>query len=153
METNGGKSPEIELDGSRGARVGIGAAVHAPDHFGHGRSEEERALCADIDAMAADVASVARLAAGHDPGVPLALVGHSMGGLITTRLMQLDPPDPAAVVLSGRFIGGIPPSSRRSRWTRCPTFRSTRRCSHGIPHGGSDRGEVLSDLTRFLVGV
>lgn len=88
--------------------VGEGAAVFALDHAGHGRSEGERALIPDGDVMAADLHAVADAARERHPGLPVVLIGHSMGGLIATRFAQLNPGELAALVLSGPVIGGNP---------------------------------------------
>jgi len=88
--------------------VAIGAVVYAPDHFGHGRSEGERALLADPDLLVDDFGSVADLAAGHHPGLPVVVIGHSMGGIVATRHAQRRGPQLAAVVLSAPVIGGNP---------------------------------------------
>jgi alpha-beta hydrolase superfamily lysophospholipase len=85
-----------------------GAAVYAPDHLGHGRSEGERALVERVDDMVNDLDAVARKARDDHPGLPLALIGHSMGGLLATRFAQLHGSRLAALVLSGPAIGGNP---------------------------------------------
>jgi alpha-beta hydrolase superfamily lysophospholipase len=83
-----------------------GAAVYAPDHVGHGRSEGERALVADGEALTADLHAVAERARAEHPGLPVVLLGHSMGGLVAARYAQRHPGELAALVLSGPVIGG-----------------------------------------------
>jgi alpha-beta hydrolase superfamily lysophospholipase len=90
------------------ALVADGAVVYAPDHLGHGRSEGERALVEDGEDMVADLALVGERAASKHPGVPVVLIGHSMGGLIATRYAQQHGGGLAALVLSGPVIGGNP---------------------------------------------
>ena len=85
-----------------------GAAVYAPDHLGHGRSEGERALVERVDDMVDDLDAVARKASGDHPDVLLVLIGHSMGGLLATRYAQRHGSRLAALVLSGPAIGGNP---------------------------------------------
>jgi alpha-beta hydrolase superfamily lysophospholipase len=85
-----------------------GGAVYAPDHMGHGLSEGERALIEDVEETADDLAAVAAMARAAHPGLPVVLLGHSMGGLIATRLAQRDPSAFQAFALSGPFIGGNP---------------------------------------------
>lgn len=85
-----------------------GAAVYAPDHHGHGRSEGERALVDDLDKGVDDLHLVAGHAAAENPGLPTVLIGHSMGGLIATRYAQRFGDELAALVLSGPAIGGNP---------------------------------------------
>ncbi|MGQ0467978.1 MAG: lysophospholipase [Sporichthyaceae bacterium] len=84
-----------------------GAVVYAPDHRGHGESAGEPALVVDVDALAHDLERVATAACQSHPGLPLAVVGHSMGGLVATRYAQIYP-DIAALALSGPAIGGNP---------------------------------------------
>src|SRR3954468_9824782 len=62
-----------------------GAAVYAPGPSGPGRSEGERALAEDLEGAVSDLHLVAERAAAEHPGLPTALVGHSMGGLIAAR--------------------------------------------------------------------
>ena len=86
--------------------VSEGAVVYAPDHIGHGLSEGERALVAQGEALTADLHLVAEIARGAHPGLPVVLIGHSMGGIVATRFAQKHPGELAALVLSGPVIGG-----------------------------------------------
>ncbi|MGW7792275.1 alpha/beta hydrolase [Streptomyces tricolor] len=88
-----------------GVLTGHGAAVYAPDHAGHGRSAGERVLIEDFEDVVTDVHTVAELARTARPGLPLVLVGHSMGGLITARYAQRYGDEPSALILSGPVIG------------------------------------------------
>src|SRR5205814_925884 len=65
-----------------------GAAVYGPDHLGHGRSAGERVVIADVEHVVDDVVRVVERAQAACPGLPVVLLGHSMGGLIATRLAQ-----------------------------------------------------------------
>ncbi|NEA99280.1 alpha/beta hydrolase [Streptomyces sp. SID13726] len=82
-----------------------GAAVLGPDHVGHGRSAGERVLIEDFEDVVTDVHTVADLARSIHPGVPLVMVGHSMGGLVAARFAQRYGDELAALVLSGPVIG------------------------------------------------
>jgi alpha-beta hydrolase superfamily lysophospholipase len=62
--------------------VADGYAAYAIEHRGHGRSEGPRALIDRISNAVADLDSLVVLAAGEHPGVPVFLLGHSMGGAI-----------------------------------------------------------------------
>ncbi|MEU6418848.1 alpha/beta hydrolase [Streptomyces spiralis] len=82
-----------------------GAAVYAPDHMGHGRSAGERVVVTDFEDVVTDVHAVADLARAAHPRLPLVLVGHSMGGLISSRYAQRYGEELTALVLSGPVIG------------------------------------------------
>ncbi|KAF2776034.1 alpha/beta hydrolase [Streptomyces sp. OM5714] len=88
-----------------GVLTGHGAAVYAPDHTGHGRSEGERVVVEDFEDVVIDVHAVAGLARAAHPGLPVVMVGHSMGGLIASRYAQRHPGELTALVLSGPVIG------------------------------------------------
>jgi alpha-beta hydrolase superfamily lysophospholipase len=88
--------------------VAEGATVYAPDFEGHGLSQGDRARFDSVDDLADELASVDKAARGAHPGLPVILLGHSLGGLISTRFVQRDKPDLAALVLSGPVVGGNP---------------------------------------------
>jgi alpha-beta hydrolase superfamily lysophospholipase len=90
------------------ALVNDGAVVFALDHHGHGRSEGERASVSDPEDFTLDLDTLVERARGEHPGLPLVLIGHSMGGLIATRYAQQHSGKLAALVLSGPVIGGNP---------------------------------------------
>ncbi|MDF5754209.1 alpha/beta fold hydrolase [Spongiactinospora sp. TRM90649] len=68
-----------------------------------GRSEGGRVLIEDFEDVVADVRAVEDLARAARPGVPVVVIGHSMGG--TARYAQRHGGDLAALVLSGPVIG------------------------------------------------
>jgi alpha-beta hydrolase superfamily lysophospholipase len=88
------------------ALVANGAAVYAVDHVGHGKSEGERVLIADFERVVDDLHEVDRKARAEHPGLPVVLIGHSMGGLIAARYAQRYGDSLRAVVLSGPLVGG-----------------------------------------------
>ena len=87
------------------ALVADGAVVYGVDHVGHGRSEGERVLIEDFERVVDDLQEVDRRARAEHPGLPVALVGHSMGGLIAARYAQRHRDTLAALVLSGPLVG------------------------------------------------
>ena len=87
------------------ALVDAGAAVVAHDHAGHGESEGERASVPDMEALVDDTARVVEQARD---GLPLVMIGHSLGGIVATRYAQRPDHGLAALVLSGPVIGGNP---------------------------------------------
>jgi alpha-beta hydrolase superfamily lysophospholipase len=84
---------------------GRGAVVAGPDHMGHGRSEGDRVLITDFEHVVADLDIVVDAIAQRHPGLPLVLVGHSMGGMIGARYAQLHREKLAGLVLSGPVLG------------------------------------------------
>jgi acylglycerol lipase len=59
-----------------------GYAVYAIDHRGHGRSAGPRAYVDRIDNAVSDLHTLDAVARERHPGLPVFLLGHSMGGLI-----------------------------------------------------------------------
>ncbi|MCB0864651.1 MAG: lysophospholipase [Solirubrobacterales bacterium] len=88
--------------------VAEGAVVVGPDHRGHGRSAGERALIERGEDLTDDLRLVAERAQAEHPGLPVVLIGHSMGGLIATRYAQEHGGELAALVLSAPIVGGNP---------------------------------------------
>ncbi|MFN8151072.1 MAG: alpha/beta hydrolase [Solirubrobacterales bacterium] len=88
--------------------VAEGAVVVGLDHHGHGRSEGERALIERGEDLTDDLRLVAEWAQAEHPGLPVVMIGHSMGGLIATRYAQEHGGELSALVLSGPVIGGNP---------------------------------------------
>jgi len=82
-----------------------GAAVYGLDHVGHGRSDGEPALIPDFNAVVDDIHLLVERARSEHPGLPLVLVGHSMGGLIATRYAQRHGDGLAGLVLSAPLLG------------------------------------------------
>jgi len=87
------------------ALVAAGAVVYAVDHVGHGKSEGERVLVADFEDVVTDLHALDETARREHPGRPVALLGHSMGGLIAARYAQRYGDSLAALVLSSPVIG------------------------------------------------
>jgi alpha-beta hydrolase superfamily lysophospholipase len=85
--------------------VADGAAVHAVDHVGHGRSEGERVHVTDFEDVVTDLHTLDQAARRDHPGLPVVLLGHSMGGLIAARYAQRYGDTLAALVLSSPLVG------------------------------------------------
>jgi len=85
--------------------VGRGAVVAGPDHIGHGRSGGDRVVVTDYELVDEDLHTVVRRMRERHPGLPLVLVGHSMGGMIGARYAQLHVGELAGLVLSGPVLG------------------------------------------------
>lgn len=88
-----------------------GYAVYAHDHRGHGAtaSDADHGYFADEngwDAVVADLRAVTRFAQEEQPGLPVFLLGHSMGSFLARTYVIEDSRDLAGLVLSG--TGGDP---------------------------------------------
>ena len=95
-------------------KAGIG--TYRFDHRGHGRSEGERTYYTDFNELLDDTNVVVDLAIAENPGVPVFLIGHSMGGF-TVALYGAKYPDKKlrGIITSGaltrdngKLITGIP---------------------------------------------
>jgi alpha-beta hydrolase superfamily lysophospholipase len=82
-----------------------GAVVYAQDHLGHGESDGERVLITDFEKVVEDFHLLQERAVEENPGLPVVLVGHSMGGMIAARYAQRYGDSLACVVLSGPVLG------------------------------------------------
>ena len=82
-----------------------GSATYAEDHLGHGHSDGERALITDFEHVVDDLEALAAIAAAEHPGLPVLFIGHSMGGLLSSRYAQRHPERVAGLVLMGAVIG------------------------------------------------
>jgi alpha-beta hydrolase superfamily lysophospholipase len=60
----------------------LDATVYAPDHRGHGRTDGATGTVQDGEGITSDLHDVADTAREEHPGLPVALIGHSMGGLV-----------------------------------------------------------------------
>ena len=112
-----------------------GAAVYGPDHLGHGLSAGERVLIRDVEHVVDDLVQVIERARADHPGRPVVLLGHSMGGLIATRLAQrAGRPPLAGLVLSGhRRIRGVPATADGSVHRTGPDHHPDRPLRRGRP--------------------
>lgn len=81
-----------------------GYAVEALDLRGHGRSEGERVFVNTFEEYLDDVERFLDRVRSRHPGVPLFLLGHSMGGGIVTSFVIARKPALAGVLLSGSAL-------------------------------------------------
>jgi acylglycerol lipase len=65
------------------AFAAAGLSVYALDLRGRGKSEGERFFVSDVDEYVSDVAAVVKVAKGREPGLPVFLLGHSAGGVVS----------------------------------------------------------------------
>jgi alpha-beta hydrolase superfamily lysophospholipase len=91
-----------------GARLaGHGYDVVAIDHRGHGLSGGRRSHVDGFDEYVVDVED--QMSEVRALGLPVVLLGHSMGGLIATRYVVSGRPAPDLLVLSGPALGAAVP--------------------------------------------
>jgi alpha-beta hydrolase superfamily lysophospholipase len=96
-----------------------GFSVFAYDHQGHGRSEGRRGWVADFTHFLDDLETFHRIVLDRAGQLPIALLGHSMGGLIVTAYMLEKPLKPDLLVLSGpAIVPLLDPSDRTIDPTR-----------------------------------
>lgn len=81
-----------------------GYAVYALDLLGHGQSDGKRALVRSMNEFLVDVRAFVALVREREPGRPLFLLGHSMGGGITALYLGVDQPDVQGAVLTGAVL-------------------------------------------------
>jgi len=81
-----------------------GYGVYAMDLRGHGKSAGERAMIRSFDEYLADLDVLLARVAAREPGKPLFLFGHSMGGAIVALAAITRQPTLAGVVLSAPAV-------------------------------------------------
>lgn len=111
--------------GARYARLAkaftdAGFAVYAHDQRGHGRSIPRGHAPGHVadrdgfDALVADAHEINRNLANKHPGLPIVLLGHSMGSFVSQALLFTHPRDFVAAILSASN-GAPPPIARAGR--------------------------------------
>lgn len=81
-----------------------GCAVHAYDQRGHGRSEGLRCHVERFDEFLDDLGIVLDALRNDQPDLPISLVGHSMGGLVTLAFLATRKPRIASAITSGAAL-------------------------------------------------
>ena len=84
--------------------VPLGYAVYGIDHFGHGKSEGTRVFVKRFDDYTNTLKIYFDKIRGSQPGKPIFLVGHSMGGLIGAVYLLDHQSELAGAVLSGPAV-------------------------------------------------
>lgn len=94
--------------------VPLGYAIYALDHIGHGKSEGAREMVARF-ADFTDTLTIFRSMVGQwQPGVPVFLLGHSMGGLIVSYYLLDHQADFKGAVISAPAVKvgeSVPPAT------------------------------------------
>ncbi len=102
------------------ALVAAGYAVYANDHRGHGETAARFgrygiAGPGSWDLMVSDARQLTELIKSRHPGLPVVLLGHSMGGMIVQDYLQRFGADLAAAVLSGTAGRELPSTDENLR--------------------------------------
>jgi len=84
--------------------VPLGYAVYGLDHIGHGKSEGKREIVARFEDFTDTLTIFYKLVTGWQPGKPVFLLGHSMGGLIATCYLLDHQADFKGAVISAPAI-------------------------------------------------
>lgn len=111
--------------GERLAEHGI--ASYALDLRGHGRSEGERLYVDEFNEYLTDVDDAVRLARSREPGVPVFLLGHSAGGVISSAYV-LEHQRQLAGFICESFAQEVPAPNA--------VLAVVRGLSHVAPHAG-----------------
>lgn len=131
------------------ARLGFG--VYAYDQRGFGAAPN-RGLWPGVAAYRRDLAAVVRAVRARHPGLPVHLLGESMGGaVIMTALAGPDPPQADAVVLSAPAVWAratMPWYQRAALWLGARTVPWLTVSGRGLRIAPSDNVEMLRALGR-----
>lgn len=84
--------------------VNKGFAVYSMDLIGHGKSDGTRSYIKDFNNYLDDIILYVEKIKQLQPGSPIFLIGHSMGGLIGALLLIDHPDQFAGAVLSGSVV-------------------------------------------------
>lgn len=123
-----------------------GVSVYAYDQRGFGEAPG-RGLWAGDARMAADLATMVRLARDRHPGTPVYVLGASMGGAVAlTALAQETAPDADGVILVAPAVWGwsaLNPVYRATLWVTAHTIPWQTFTGRGLGVQASDNIEML----------
>lgn len=91
--------------------IGLGYAVYALDHWGHGQSEGVGGDIPSFSVLLDGVDAFFEIIRSEQPNLPMVLLGHSMGGLIATHYLSKHQDRFIAAVLSGPALAVAEPPS------------------------------------------
>jgi len=84
--------------------VPLGYAVYGHDYFGHGKSEGKRVFVEQFEDITKPLKTYFDMVRSLQPNKPIFLLGHSLGGLISSRHLLDHQADFAGAILSGPCI-------------------------------------------------
>jgi alpha-beta hydrolase superfamily lysophospholipase len=118
-----------------------GCAVHAYDQQGHGLSQGRRGHFERFEHLLDDLEALLEVVRQEHPGLGVALVGHSMGGLVTAALLRERRPAVLGAVLSGPLLALSSELPRARIWAASALRRL-------LPRLGVDAGVPPEGLSR-----
>lgn len=129
-----------------------GVVTYAFDQRGFGRGPHPGEW-SDKAAMAADAITAVRLLAEAHPGLPLFLLGESMGGAVAIEALTMAPPPPAVAgaILSAPAVWGrdaMGPAQRFALWLANALVPGLTLTGRGLEIQPSDNIEMLRALSR-----
>lgn len=133
------------------ALAAAGLIVYAYDQRGFGETQH-RGLWAGVEVLTGDLATAAGLLRRRHPGLPLYLLGESMGGaVILAALAGPAPPDADGIVLAAPAVWArstMPFHQRAALWLGARLFPWARFSGRGLGIQASDNIEMLRHLGR-----
>ncbi len=84
--------------------VPLGYAIYGVDHIGHGKSGGEREMVERFEDYTDTLTIFLKMVADWQPGKPIIIYGHSMGGLITSYYLIDHQADFKAAVISAAAV-------------------------------------------------
>jgi alpha-beta hydrolase superfamily lysophospholipase len=110
-----------------------GFDVRGYDHFGHGESGGERGALSSDNRLLDDLGEMVEAARARTPdGLPLIVLGHSMGGLVAAKYAAAHPGTIDALVLSSPALGTRIRGWRRALLRTLPKIAPDLRVGNGL---------------------
>lgn len=131
--------------------AGHGIATYAYDQRGFGQAPN-RGLWPGAATLVDDLGDAVRLVAGRHPGVPLSVLGESMGGaVVMVAIAGPNPPDVAGVILSAPAVWGRASMSwyqNVALWIAAHTLPGSAVSGRGFGIRASDNDDALRAMGR-----
>jgi alpha-beta hydrolase superfamily lysophospholipase len=133
------------------ALAATGLFVYAYDQRGFGEAPH-RGLWPGVEVLTGDLATAAELVTARHPGLPVYLLGESMGGaVVLAALAGPAPPQAAGVILAAPAVWArstMPFHQRAALWLAARLFPWARFSGRGLGIQASDNIEMLRALGR-----
>lgn len=125
--------------------------TYAYDQRGFGGAPQ-RGVWPGEDILAGDARALIGLVRAAHPGVPVYLLGMSMGGAVALQLAgSASPPEVDGIILAAPAVWGwssLNPIYRSALWLAAHTLRANRMTGRGLGIKASDNIEMLRELGR-----